>query len=94
MCREKLVAMPMTAVQHLQKKIFVSHFKFFVFSSHQKMLQKAGFPCRNTVVPGQLFQLIDSHQPVISDAFLGAVHLSDNCFETPHEKEIRIWLNF
>lgn len=71
------MAMLVPAVQCLQKDLFVSHFKFFVFPSREKMLQKAGFPCRNTVVPGQLFQLIDSHQPVISDTFLGVLHPCD-----------------
>lgn len=70
-CRGQLVVML------VQRNLFVSHFKCLVFPSHKKMLPKAGFHCRSAVVPGQQFQLIDSHQPVISRAFLGALHPCD-----------------
>ena len=45
------------------------HISSVWFSLLRKALHKAGFSCRTAAVPAQLFQLIDSHQPVSSDAF-------------------------
>lgn len=74
LCRARLLAMLVPA---FAEDLLCVIFQVLFFPSHKKMFQKAGFPCRNTVVPGQLFQLIYSCQPVISSAFLGALHPCD-----------------
>ena len=90
----QLVETPLPAVLRLQKNRFVSHCKFFVFPSQEKMLQKAGFPCRDAVFPGQMFQLIDSHQPVISVTFLGVLHPCDNFLKHHRRRASHTKLDF